>query len=350
MADGSKIEWCDATWQPITGCSVVSPGCTNCYAMRLAGTRLREHPSRAGLTHDSKAGPVWTGEVRFNEQWLDQPLRWRKPRRIFVCAHGDLFHEAVPDEWIDRVFAVMALCPQHKFLVLTKRAKRMREYMTVPVRGAWAGRAHVIDDDGTKRPMTDVHFRMNAVMCDFYPKVPPRALNFAAKWADEHYPNGDGFMRRWPLPNVSLGVSVEDQPRADERIPELLATPAAVRFISAEPLLGPIDLNPWFRARRSKLRIVAVEAEGPGAAALAGALLGHAIATPARDNHAGLDWVIAGGESGLGARPCDLAWVRSLRDQCVDAGVPFFWKQHVENGRKIGLPILDGRQWAEFPK
>ena len=109
MAETSSIEWTDATWQPITGCSVVSPGCTNCYAMGLAGTRLRNLPSRVGLTRPSKAGPVWTGEVHVNEAWLLEPLKWRRPRKIFVCAHGDLFHEAVPDEWIDRVFAVMAL-------------------------------------------------------------------------------------------------------------------------------------------------------------------------------------------------------------------------------------------------
>jgi Bacteriophage protein gp37 len=115
MADGTKIEWTDATWNPVTGCSVVSPGCTNCYAMRLAGTRLKHHPSRAGLTIDTKAGPVWNGKVRFNEQWPSEPLRWKRPRRIFVCAHGDLFAEGVPDEWMDQVFAVMALAPQHVF-------------------------------------------------------------------------------------------------------------------------------------------------------------------------------------------------------------------------------------------
>jgi len=129
MAGSSTIEWTDATWNPVTGCSVVSPGCINCYAMRLAGTRMRHHWSRQGLTNDSKAGPVWNGQVRFNEEWLDQPLRWRKPRRIFVAAHGDLFHEAVPDEWIDRCFAVMSLTPQHKHQVLTKRPDRMRDYL-----------------------------------------------------------------------------------------------------------------------------------------------------------------------------------------------------------------------------
>jgi protein gp37 len=126
MSDNSHIEWTDATWNPITGCSILSPGCTNCYAMGLAGTRLRHHPSRAGLTREVNGHHVWTGDVRLNEQWLTQPLQWSRPRMIFVCAHGDLFHESVPDEWIDRVFAVMALCPQHTFLVLTKRSARMR--------------------------------------------------------------------------------------------------------------------------------------------------------------------------------------------------------------------------------
>lgn len=130
MSDDSPIEWTDATWQPITGCSLASPGCANCYAMKLAGGRLRHIPSRKGLTKPSKAGPVWTGEVRFNESFLDQPRRWRKkPRRIFVCAHGDLFHELVPDEWLDRVFAVMASEQRHTFQVLTKRAARLASYM-----------------------------------------------------------------------------------------------------------------------------------------------------------------------------------------------------------------------------
>ena len=111
MADNSSIEWTDATWNPVTGCTLVSDGCTNCYAAQLAATRLKHHPSRKGLARLNAAGVAkFTGEVRFNEPWLDQPLRWRRPRRIFVCAHGDLFHESVPDEWIDRVFAVMALC------------------------------------------------------------------------------------------------------------------------------------------------------------------------------------------------------------------------------------------------
>ena len=141
MADGTKIEWTDATWNPITGCNVVSPGCTNCYAMKLAGGRLRHHPSRVGLTEASKSGPVWNGKVRLNADWLDQPLRWAKPRRVFVCAHGDLFHEFVPDEWIDGVFAVMALAPQPHPVSRRQCRRRCRRgaphaHLGVPAAGA----------------------------------------------------------------------------------------------------------------------------------------------------------------------------------------------------------------------
>lgn len=122
MGDQTKIEWTDATWNPIVGCSVISPGCTNCYAMRLAGTRMKTHPTREGLTREVNGQHVWTGDVRLVESALYQPLRWRRPRRIFVGAHTDIFHEKVPDQWLDRLFAVMALSPQHTFQVLTKRS------------------------------------------------------------------------------------------------------------------------------------------------------------------------------------------------------------------------------------
>jgi protein gp37 len=274
MAEHSSIEWTEATWNPITGCSVVSPGCTNCYAMRLAGTRLAQHPSRAGLTRDSKAGPVWTGEVRFNKQWLDQPLRWKRPRMIFVCAHGDLFHESVPDEWIDKVFAIMALAPQHTFQVLTKRSRRMREY---------------VNRDATK---ADIR---NAA---------------EAMFGADHFVWAKVLSAGFPLPNVWLGVSAEDQARADERIPDLLATPAAVRWLSAEPLLGPVNLDE-IAIPRPELR-----------ASMMWSALREWGGAPAK-----LDWVVVGGESGPGARPMHPDWARSLRDQCAAAGVPFFFKQ-----------------------
>lgn len=271
MADGTKIEWSDATVNIVNGCSVVSPGCTNCYAMRLAGTRMKHHPSRQGLTVPSKAGPVWNGQVRFVESELLKPLRWRRARKIFLCAHGDLFHENVPDEWIDRVFAMMALCGQHTFQVLTKRAARMREYCTGMM-------------------------------------TPTRLVQAALA-----LPRGDVFSATWPLPNVWLGVSAEDQQRADERIPLLLDTPAAVRFVSAEPLLGPIDLyngdpDPRLNGHRATKTFLGEWWE-PGD-------------SPKEPPRRGVDWVIAGGESGPSARPCHPDWARSLRDQCAAAGVP----------------------------
>lgn len=280
MAEHTHIEWTEATWNPITGCSVTSPGCTNCYAMALAGTRLADHPSRAGLTQPSKAGPVWTGEVRLNEQWLDQPLRWKRPRMIFVCAHGDLFHEAVPDEWIDRVFAVMALCPQHTFQVLTKRSARMRDYLNA--RGGHGD-----------TPGHHIMHAMDGITRERWPQL------------------------SWPLSNIWLGVSVEDQARADERIPDLLATPAAVRWISAEPLLGPVDL------RHLPALIAGVDRPLLRTDALHGKHHCGAGWSPVQR----LDWVVVGGESGKGARPMHPDWARSLRDQCAAADVPFFFKQ-----------------------
>lgn len=293
MSDNTHIEWTDATWNPITGCSVVSAGCKHCYAMKLAGTRLQHHPSRAGLTIDTKAGPVWNGQVRFNEQWLDQPLRWKRPRRIFVCAHGDLFHESVPDEWIDKVFAVMALAPQHTFQVLTKRPERMLRYMT-----HWpdaAGRFH------------HVAYQAEKMRPDL-----PVGMPDGWRWQ---------LQKRWPLPNVWLGVSVEDQAAADERIPQLLQTPAAVRWISAEPLLGPINLN------TTPPRAGSRPINGFTVADISGCLprwQAEPMRAKLRD---GLDWVVAGGESGHGARPMHPDWARSLRDQCAAAGVAFLFKQ-----------------------
>ncbi|MEA3537649.1 MAG: phage Gp37/Gp68 family protein [Pseudomonadota bacterium] len=275
MADTTKIEWTDATWNPITGCTVHSAGCTNCYAMQLAGTRLRNHPSRKGLTREVNGNHVWTGEVRFNEQWLLQPLQWKRPRDIFVCAHADLFHGFVPDAWIDKIFAVMAMASHHRFQVLTKRSDRMRAYMTRPdLRADLLDAASHLTDDW--------------------------------KWQARGVWNAE----TWPLPNVWLGVSVEDQKAADERIPDLLATPAAIRWLSCEPLLGPVDLNSV--KRWSECNIPEYGGEG------------YEFISCLRG---GLDWIVCGGESGPNARPMHPDWARSLRDQCAAAGVPFHFKQ-----------------------
>ena len=307
MAETSTIEWTDATWNPITGCSVVSPGCTNCYAMKLAGGRLRNHPSRARLTSPSKAGPVWNGRVRLNKDWLDQPLRWRRPRRIFVCAHGDLFHESVPAAWIDRVFAVMALAPHHQFQVLTKRPERMR---------AWFARRSGQYSNGAQLSV----YRTLAGRGSMKPPdgLGGTSAGVAARMRELIEPSG------WPLPNVWLGVSAEDQARADERIPALLETPAAVRFLSAEPLLGPIDLR-------------TIDVSGwDETAPLGWSWLDRCEAMKGGDEPR-VDWVIVGGESGQGARPMHPDWARSLRDQCQAASVPFFFKQW---GAWIGVEDL----------
>ncbi|WP_310473843.1 phage Gp37/Gp68 family protein [Sandarakinorhabdus sp.] len=291
MADDTKIEWADATVNYLNGCSVISAGCTNCYAMRAGGRNLPNHPS-TGLTKPTKAGHVWTGETRANEKALLQPLAWKRPRRIFWNAHGDLFHESVPDAWIDRQFAVMALTPQHTHMVLTKRPERMRAYVANIYRGGF------------------LRFAQIDLMLQHFDRVWPDPADFTLSGA------------RGPIPNVWLGTSVEDQRAADERIPHLLATPAAVRFLSCEPLLGPVDLEPYLSDAWQ-----AEEADWPK--------LGE------------LDWVIGGGESGPGARPMHPDWARSLRDQCAVAGVAFHFKQWGEWGPSDHNNGLTPTHWLD---
>lgn len=280
MADKTKIEWADATVNYINGCSVISPGCKHCYAMGQA----HRFPVRQGLTQHTAGGMVWTGEVRDNPKALEQVLGWKRGRKIFWNAHGDAFHENVPDEWIDRMFAVCALTPQHTHMILTKRADRMRKYLG--------------NEDTVER-----------VAVERWRKAGPLPA----------------LERFWPLKNVWVGVSVEDQKRADERVPDLLATPAAVRFLSCEPLLGPVNIatvpiplgryfNPMY-----------------GTAAI--------------------NWVIIGAESGHKARPMQNEWAQSLVDQCATANAACFVKQ-LSGGRS---PIKDidafpaGLRVREFP-
>ena len=273
MAEKSSIEWTDATWNIITGCTLVDEGCRHCYAAHLITSwpAIGNHPSRKGLARKNAAGESkFTGEVRFNEQWLDQPLRWRKPRKIFVCAHGDLFHESVPDEWLDKIFAVMALAPQHTFQVLTKRPGQARAYLSA-----------------------NPGIRIRSVM----QQIKPQAI----------------IRMDWPLPNIWLGTSISDQASADLRIPQLLDCPASVRFVSAEPLLGPVDLRhivPNFI--EAHFCTIACTARGDQECC---------------KHLPGIDWVIVGGESGPHARPMHPDWARQIRDQCEAAGVPFLFKQ-----------------------
>jgi protein gp37 len=288
MADKTGIEWTDATWNPLAGCSIVSPACTNCYAMAQAARieRMGGPAHYIGLTQPSKAGPVWTGKVALApEHVLTKPLHWKRPRRIFVNSMSDLFHGRVPDEWIDRIFAVMALAPQHTFQILTKRAKRMREYLATPDRGvAWAIAADPTRDDA----------------------IISRSDYYRLAHQQESVPTAQVYENRsvftpWPLPNVWLGVTAEDQTRADERCDDLVETPAIRRFVSIEPMLGPVDLDHFFRAGS------------------------HRHVDPIGKNP--LHWVICGGESGPNARPMSIQWARELRDQCAAAGVPYFFKQ-----------------------
>lgn len=278
MSDKTGIEWTDATWNPVTGCAKVSPGCKHCYAER-------EWPRMTKLV-PAYAGRDFT-DVRTHTDRLDQPRRWKKPRMIFVNSMSDLFHLDVPDVFIDKVFAVMALTPQHVFQVLTKRPDRMREYLS-------AG-------DLTDRVIHEA-FRMD---CE------------GGAWmnADHHI----GGYKIFPLSNVWLGVSVEDQAAADERIPLLLDTPAAVRWISAEPLLGPVRLSGLFG--------LVTDDEDVRIDALNGNFVTNRHQEEPTPLGARIDWVVVGGESGPKARPMHLDWARSLRDQCAAASVPFLFKQ-----------------------
>lgn len=279
----TKIEWADRVWNPVRGCSRVSAGCDNCYAERIATRFSGPGYWGEGFAKRVHGQPHWLGHVALIEDKLLEPLSWLQGRqakgrpreRVFVNSMSDLFHEALPDEAIDRVFAVMALCPHLDFLVLTKRPERMRDFfqklhgemLHVRLEAAW-----------------------NAIRRDI-----PRVLV-------------------WPLPNVWLGVSVEDQGTADARIALLLDTPAAVRFVSYEPALGPVNWAPFV--------------DGPRLAGRIGEMFGDASWRP--DDpcaHARLDWIICGGESGPGARPMHPDWARSVRDQCAEAGVAFFMKQ-----------------------
>jgi protein gp37 len=460
MSESTKIEWCDASWNPIRGCSMAkgseTGGCLNCYAARMCARGLPglNSPTTGepfAVMRDS--GPRWTGKVELIESALELPLHWRKPRRIFVNSMSDLFHESLPNEAIDRVFAVMALCPQHTFQVLTKRPERMVAYLTGGPWGHIEQRAS--ETIGTRREIPVEHL---------------------------------------PLAHVHFGISCENQETADARIPLLLQTPAAVRFLSLEPLLSPVDLSKWLydntrsrvpgtdsiglvqgydewrdpphgeirgrgndaepapnfgnsgrakllsRGRLSQGDVYGIgwKDEGVGSPncldgvepfghlgsdgdqpqerkqagqppresgtgyqgrerhpffqgtspeeessarsgqpygeddAIAGGRdpgalesqgdeserdrgsLRHNTVSGIGDSSSeilvGIHQVIVGGESGPGARPMHPDWVRSIRDQCVAAGVPFFFKQAIIGGKKVSMPELDASRHAEIPR
>jgi len=355
MGDHTNIEWTDASWNPIVGCSIVSPGCTNCYAMSMARRIEAMQPGShyVGTTKVVSGKAVWTGKVVLApEHILTQPLRWRRPRKIFVNSMGDIFHEDVPDAWIDMVFAVMALSPQHTYQVLTKRSARMRAYIESRT-----------SPDERGQPADDIRVQITAWLAtsSWRARHPAPAVaiplgKFCASIA-------------WPLPNVWLGVSTEDQRRADERVPDLLATPAAIRFVSAEPLLGPINIRRWIPTcyecgASCGLRLPGIpdverctecgEECGPdtspafsdGCPKCNGELepvcpdCGHYMVYQHPDTP-NLDLVIVGGESGPNARPMHPDWARSLRDQRAAAGTAFFFKQWGEWAPRRAAAVED---------
>ena len=451
MAATTGIEWTDATWNPVTGCTKISPGCKNCYAERMT-LRLK-----------AMGQPRYANgfQVTTHADALTIPLHWRKPRRIFVNSMSDLFHQDVPDEFIDRVFAVMALCRQHTFQCLSKRPQRMLEYInkarsrvaalvyneryeqgtsTALFGGEWGirnrrrgsdlaadetartgrkGRRRLSQGshsesvparksrihDARRLSVGDHHNtesqdsgqcsssclgepeRFNTGRLNNQPQerqevrqptgesgtrylpraaetrvgsTPYQQASSQRLSPPEDTPDRSGCDRdqkiegirdddqghrgevpdvgssnlgnlcapeleahlTWPLPNVILGVSVEDQQRADERIPKLLECPAALHFLSAEPLLGELDVSPWLPVDT----IGGVEMEPL------------------------IRWVIVGAESGPRRRPTETAWIRSLRDQCEAAGTPFLLKQMDVGGKIVKMPLLDGKQWPEVPE
>lgn len=325
MSDDSKIEWTDATWNPIRGCSRVSEGCRHCYAERVAARFSGPGMPYEGLAvrklrvvSDDEQTTVgrWTGAVRMVPEHLADPLRWRRPRRVFVNSMSDLFHESLADDQRDRVLAVMLLAPHHTFQVLTKRAAVMCRYLSDP----------------------DLYKRVLRAANAIRDRLPHKHLSQIG------IANPSTSPARW----IWWGVSVENQAAADERIPELLRTPAAVRWISAEPLLGEVDF---------KRQCHAAGCDGECGHASPFAMLG--------DDSTGalIDWLVMGAESGPGARAADPAWFRSLAEQCRAAGVPVFFKQgvvgggitagpgsHAKHGGLVGLPLLDGASLVEFPR
>jgi protein gp37 len=246
VAGLSDIEWTDATWNPVAGCSILSPGCTNCYAMRMAARlQAMKHPAYQGVTRKSGMRFVWSGKITLNEAALAAPLGWKKPHRVFVNSMSDLFHDRVPAEFIERVWLTMAQADWHVFQVLTKRPERMRDFLK-------------------DRPI---------------------------------------------LSNVWVGTSVESAPFTS-RIEALKKTPAAVRFVSFEPLLGPVG----------------------------------------NVDLAGVHWAIVGGESGPGARQMETDWVEEIRTACREHGVAFFFKQWGGTNKKVTGRLYQGRTWDEFPE
>jgi protein gp37 len=277
MAGPTKIEWADKVWNPVRGCSWVSAGCQHCYAETQAARFCGQGRPFHGFVRRVHGKPHWTGKVELIESALAEPLHWRKPATIFVNSMSDLWHEHLPIDDIAKVYAIMGLASEHTFLVLTKRAQHRRAAMDDP---AFAGLVRA----ALARWMRETGWS-NAAR-----HILPASM-------------------AWPLPNVWEGVSVENQATADARLPHLLRCAALgwQTFVSYEPALGPVDWEPWFSVPDEH-----GELSGPRCAP---------------DGTAAIKLIIAGGESGPGARPAHPDWFRATRDECAEAGVPFFFKQ-----------------------
>jgi protein gp37 len=303
MGDKTGISWTTSTWNPIRGCTRVSPGCGGpgphggCYAETIAARFSGPGMPYEGLAEVRGGKPRWTGEVRLVEEHLLDPIRKKRPRKFFVNSRSDLAHEKLSDEVIDKVFAVMALAPQHEYQVLTKRTGRMAAYLSD------AGR-----DRKIARAIIDMVIAGMAV-------TPRSNADYDARWpvvseGDPEDPS-DLRLRQWPLPHVLIGASVEDQQRADERCHDMakIADAGWRTFVSYEPALGPVDWRGW----------------------------------------SFLKWLISGAESGSQRRLDDEDWHRAARDFCVGNGIAYFYKQTFIENRKVETPELDGRRWTQFP-
>lgn len=298
----TNIEWCTDSINPIIGCSHSgSPGCDHCFAQAMAH-RLGHNPNSpqyAGLTENG----IWTGEIRWNESGFQNLLHIPgKCKRVFVGSMTDLFYPKVEDEWLDRIMAAVALQPQHTFLFLTKRPKRMVIYFNDPY-------------------------------------VQKRVANKAG--ISTHFWPGDGLRwNKWPLKNLWLGVTVCNQAEANEKIPLLLDTPAAKRFVSIEPMLGEVSLTGIMSGVNDDLD------------ALRGLFFQSDHWNPSNPGVKceKLDWVIAGSESGPKARPMNIEWARIIKDQCIATDTPFFLKQATIDGKLVKMPELDGKVWEQVPQ
>ena len=322
MGDKSKIEWLDggASWNPITGCTPISEGCANCYAKTMAETRLR------GMFGYDKEDPF---KVTFHEDKVEQPFHWKRTRKIFICSMGDLFHEDVLDENIDQIMSIVLAdhvynnTGKHTFILLTKRAERMRRYFRqrdpIEMLKAWANICPIYPND------EDITFRdlVESSVCMDWDKAGRNSSG------SEYRPWGY-INKLWPLPNLWLGVTAENQRTADERIPILLDTPAAKRFVSVEPMLEQIDLNLFGNRRCGYVNKVQ---HTPGL-------------VPSLVPVSFIDWVICGAETGQNSRPMDLKWARDLRNQCSEANIPFFFKKAGPNGTLIPVDLMI----REYPK